>query len=526
MKKINLNNATVVAPAVYTTTAPSYDFDAVNDYIDLGEDKPTDLTGDITISAWINPATFGECGNGNILNNGKIWFYVNSSKDRVQLTSNAGSNFAVSQIDPTFLNVWQHVLVTRPSSGSGVKFYINGADVTDSGVSGTPEAGTTNTYIGNRNNSGDFDRTFDGQISGMKIWNRILDTNEIEYLYESEKHNYQNVTYEIPSEYELVMEFDDNASDTSTLQLKDLDENSCLVDWGDGILQEISTSSETTSRIVPSKVKIYSRNGLDYFNSSNNNFDFNLNILPTSLTNFRCTGSNTVSGDLADLPTSLTYFLCYGSNTVSGDLADLPTSLTYFICSGSNTVSGDLADLPTNLTSFSCYGSNTVSGDLADLPTNLIVFFCSGSNTVSGDLADLPTNLIVFLCYGNNTISGDLVSLPTSLTNFRCTGSNTVSGDLADLPTNLTYFRCSGSNTVSTYTSPHTFNSSINYFLLLPATGYGLDSTEVDNLLIDLDASGMSRGTIDISGNNAARTSASDAAIASLTGNGVSVTTN
>jgi len=149
----------------------------------------------------------------------------------------------------------------------------------------------------------------------------------------------------------------------------------------------------------------------------------------------------------------------------------------------------------------------------------------SGSNAFH-DIASLPSGLTTYSNHGSNTTSGDIASLPSGLTTYYNSGSNTTSGDIASLPSGLTYYRNLGFNRVDTYTSGHTFNSSMNYFEHLPAAGYGLDSTEVDNLLIDLDSSGMSSGTITLSGNNAARTSASDAAVTSLQGKGVSVTTN
>ena len=351
-------------------------------------------------------------------------------------------------------------------------------------------------------------------------------------------------------DYGLVMSFVDNAADTSTIRLKDLDDNACKVDWGDGNLQDISTSAETESLITPTYVKIYSRNGLSYLRSENNDFSFNLSFIPSALSYFRCTGSNTVSGDLADLPSVLTYFYCTGSNTVSGDIASLPSVLTHFVCTGSNTVSGDLADLPSALSYFRCYGSNTIfgditnlptlityfncrgnnviSGDIANLPSVLTYFDCTGSNTLSGDIAGLPSVLTYFNCQGSNTVSGDLAGLPSVLTYFYCWGSNTVSGDLADLPSVLTYFSCSGSNTISIYTSPRVWANLMGYILSLPAAGSGLDSTEIDNLLIDLSGVTTWAGSkvIYIAGNNAARTAASDAAVATLQGKGVTVTTN
>jgi len=155
---------------------------------------------------------------------------------------------------------------------------------------------------------------------------------------------------------------------------------------------------------------------------------------------------------------------------------------------------------------------------------NLYGFYYADNISITFNSINYPRRLTYFYCTGSNTISGDVTNLPSGLTTFYCTGSNTISGDVTNLPSGLTYFRCTGSNTINDYTSPTIFSVSITYFLLLPVGG--LSETEVDNLLIDLDASGMSSGTINISGNNAARTAASDAAVTSLQGKGVTVTTN
>ena len=69
----------------------------------------------------------------------------------------------------------------------------------------------------------------------------------------------------------------------------------------------------------------------------------------------------------------------------------------------------------------------------------------------------------------------------------------------------------------------------MNYFYLVPVSGGGLSSTEIDNLIIDLDNGntwGGSSRTLYLKGTNAARTSASDAAVASLVSKSVTVTTN
>ena len=144
------------------------------------------------------------------------------------------------------------------------------------------------------------------------------------------------------------------------------------------------------------------------------------------------------------------------------------------------------------------------------------------------DLNRLPSVMTFFNCTGSNTITGNLSSLPSVMTSFVCTGSNAITGNLSSLPSVMTYFFCIGLNTITDYTSPRTWATNYNYFLIRQAVGSGLSSTEVDNLLIDMSAAtwGGSSRTLDVRGVNAARTSASNAAVATLLSKSVNVLTN
>jgi hypothetical protein len=168
--------------------------------------------------------------------------------------------------------------------------------------------------------------------------------------------------------------------------------------------------------------------------------------------------------------------------------------------------------------------NNNFDFNIANLPTGLTYYYNSGSNTTFGDIASLPTGLTDYYNYGNNTTSGDIANLPAGLTHYINSGHNTTSGDIANLPTGLTYYYNYGNNQVDTYTAGRVWDNNISRVYHAPAAGYGLSSTEVDNLLIDLDASGMSSGTINISGNNAAPGASGEAAIDALRTKGVSVT--
>ena len=215
-----------------------------------------------------------------------------------------------------------------------------------------------------------------------------------------------------------------------------------------------------------------------------------------------------------------------GANSTTVRLGEL-TGLTRFRCSGSNTISGDLKNLPSGLAYFYCSGSNTISGDIQNLPSGLTYFYCAGSNTISGDIQNLPSGLITFNCLGSNTISGDIQNLPSGLTYFRCDGSNTISGDIQNLPSGITFFRCSGSNTISDYTTK-TWTTKPATFILIPVGAGGLSEGEVDQLFIDFDddLTWAEGDTITITGTNAAPTGTSAAARTNIDNEGADITIN
>jgi hypothetical protein len=194
-----------------------------------------------------------------------------------------------------------------------------------------------------------------------------------------------------------------------------------------------------------------------------------------------------------------------GAN-ISFDIANLPSGLTQFSCSGSNTVSGDIANLLSGLTQFSCYGSNTVSGDIANLLSGLTQFYCGGSNTVSGDIANLPSSLTQFNCYGSNIVSGDIANLPSSLIYFGCGGSNTVS----DYTTPHTWT-----------TKPATF-----VLTPVGAGGLSTAEVDNLLIDFDADLTWASGNVITLTGTNAARSSNSNAAVTNMTSEGCTITTN
>ena len=301
---------------------------------------------------------------------------------------------------------------------------------------------------------------------------------------------------------------------------------------------------------------------LEFFVSGSNTISGDIANLPSTLVYISLSGNNTVSGDLADFSVVLTNISISGNNTISGNIEDIKADVTYFYIDGDNVISGDLDNWPSDsvIATLRIAGSNTITGGFTALPDTLMNIIIGGSNTVDGLIEDIPVsvttvnisgdNIIagtldnlpsgckftVLAISGNNIVAGDLANLPSTLLTVSLVGANTVYGDLNDLVSTLRSITLVGDNAIADYTPPsggktwYSLANSAAAFNFRPASAGGLSSTEVDDLIIDLDASTTTSRTnaltIYITGNNDARTSASDAAVASLLAHNITVVTN
>ena len=155
----------------------SMEFDGLDDYIDCGNDNSINISGDLTLSAWVfipsYPGDFygifskidGSTRNYEVLirPTGQISFY----------TSNTLFTTSTNSVS---LNTWTHVLVTVNSGvAGGVKFYFNGVLDVTTGTQ-TVVAQTHNLNLGRRS-TGDFD--LNGKLDDVSIFPRVLTSGEI-----------------------------------------------------------------------------------------------------------------------------------------------------------------------------------------------------------------------------------------------------------------------------------------------------------------------------------------------------------
>lgn len=214
----------------------------------------------------------------------------------------------------------------------------------------------------------------------------------------------------------------------------------------------------------------------------------------------------------------------YASASISYPIRIRASAAIQQLTSSSNMFAFDVAALPPTLAVFTVSGSNVVTGSIANLPPGLTYCYLSGANTLSGSIARLPSGLQNLYVLGANMISGSIASLPPTLGVLSVAGANTISGSTASLPEALSFLSVQGANGITTAATPWRTSSMSSVVL----TGGALTSAGVDNLLIALGnvTSWIGSRSVDLRGNNAPRTVAANAAVATITGLGATVLTN
>ncbi len=167
-------------------------FDGADDSVIVSHNANQLLTGGGTFAAWIRPNGQGESTSGRILDKSSVltgvdgftWGLANNGGNtRIGMNINGGTGVNSEPVYFT-LGKWAHVAVTFDSTGR-VSNYINGVLVGAPAVSGDPVGITTTNALTIGNRSTATDRTFDGTIDDLRVYNRPLSSTEIKMLYNS-----------------------------------------------------------------------------------------------------------------------------------------------------------------------------------------------------------------------------------------------------------------------------------------------------------------------------------------------------
>lgn len=179
----NDNNGTLVNGVAYSTANGGVmSFDGVNGYVDCGNSTSVQITGSITLSAFVKANSVS--GRGNILaKNGNSGY-----RCRIDSASNpwwyvSGNTISGSAIN---LNQWYNVVFIGNSSG--LKIYVNNTLVASNSIPYNPSSAVAgNLYIGC---FGPGSEVFNGLINDTLIYNRALTPAEIAHNFNVTRNKY------------------------------------------------------------------------------------------------------------------------------------------------------------------------------------------------------------------------------------------------------------------------------------------------------------------------------------------------
>jgi hypothetical protein len=287
-----------------------------------------------------------------------------------------------------------------------------------------------------------------------------------------------------------------------------------------------------------------------------------LNSRP-NITDFRARGANTISCDFSTFSPAIgatgAAIELRGNSTASGNINQITSNIKSILLISSFSLSGNIADIPLGMTSWYISGANSqiITGDISSLASKQLVSFLINSmpnHTVTGNLNSI-SNIIGNLNVSYGSIYGIISSLATktNLSSLQLTsGTGVITGDVTTVGPYIRSLHLSSATVALTgdiglmpplistlvlnsgkfsYTSPRVWTSTMGRVIISSTPGFGLTTTQVDNILIDLAqystnwTNPLSTRRIDLTSGNSPRSSASDAAKATLEGRGVTVLT-
>src|SRR4051794_7219507 len=163
--------------------------DGVNDFVDLGNPAKLQLTGSMTVSAWVNSAAY-PADDAAIVSkraSGELGYQLDTTVDRgprtigFKLTSSSGGNMFRYGATVLQANTWYFVTGVYDAAASTLHVYLNG-QLDDGTLVGTVTAAqqnsTANVNLGRRPGSNSFNLS--GRIDDVRIYGRALTQAEVQ----------------------------------------------------------------------------------------------------------------------------------------------------------------------------------------------------------------------------------------------------------------------------------------------------------------------------------------------------------
>ncbi len=175
-------NSGTVNGATRTTSGrfgSALSFDGVNDRVDVPDSASLDLTGAMTLEAWVRPSSNSGWRTAILKERGTAGhvYALYSSEGNAPIAENfIGSTYnGTAGTGALPLNTWSHLATTY--DGAAPRLYVNGTQVGTKAVTGAMAATASPLRIGGNALWGEY---FAGQIDEVRIYNRALSAAEVQ----------------------------------------------------------------------------------------------------------------------------------------------------------------------------------------------------------------------------------------------------------------------------------------------------------------------------------------------------------
>lgn len=197
------NGASAGAPG---QVVGAFALDGVDDFVQVAPAANLDITGSITLLAWINVASFGGEANPHpsVIGKGNIGNFVESYalfiNDRDPLTgvpaqsasillnsNGTSTGRTILSGGPLTAGTWHLIAGTYDATEEGLRFYLDGQEVGFVGHTGGIHVTTDPVLIGkaDRQGSGHPTSYYAGLVDELQIYDRALSAAEIQAIYEA-----------------------------------------------------------------------------------------------------------------------------------------------------------------------------------------------------------------------------------------------------------------------------------------------------------------------------------------------------
>jgi hypothetical protein len=162
------------------------DLDGSNEYIDCGDGTSLDITGNITLSAWVNSDVVDTlsfiAGRDDGTNRN---YYLTIGSDNLFTWNVRGlSDTQVRSTATISAGSWFYVVGVY--DGSSIKLYLNGTEENSDSSTGSIDNDDVSFTIGAREAGAD--RFVNGKIGQVAVWSKALSSTEVSAIYDLTRH--------------------------------------------------------------------------------------------------------------------------------------------------------------------------------------------------------------------------------------------------------------------------------------------------------------------------------------------------